>query len=148
MYYLWKNTPYGIIRVSCGGLYDFVNDIFKSRLRLCSVTLSPSGKKECANLTLVFSEDDLPSETKAKVEEHITSVLKPMGLKPSIVWASPERGMTGIFQSPYTWAGIASCTAVVITAGFKGFFWSMFWGLAVWFTIKGMKFIAGRFGNA
>ncbi|MBQ9390428.1 MAG: hypothetical protein IJR27_03855 [Synergistaceae bacterium] len=148
MYYLWKNTPYGIIRVSCAGLYDFANDIFKSKLRLYSVTLSPSGKKEHADLTLVISEEDLTSETKAKIEEHITSVLKPMGLRTLIVWSSPERGIMPLIQSPYAWAGIASCTAMIITAGFKGFFWTAFWGLAVWFTIKGMKFIAGRFGNA
>ena len=75
MYYLWKNTPYGIIRVSYSGLYDFALDAVKSKLRLYSITLEPSGKKEHANITLVFSEEDLSPEKKSIVEEHISSVL-------------------------------------------------------------------------
>ncbi|MBQ9904170.1 MAG: hypothetical protein IJM47_05230 [Synergistaceae bacterium] len=148
MYYLWKNTPYGIIRVSCSGLFDFVLDAVKSKLKLYSVALEPSGKKEHANLTLVLSEEDLSPETKSKVEAHISSVLKPMGLRASIVWASPERDIMTVIQSPYAWAGFASCLAVVITAGFEGFFWTLFWGGAVWFVIRGMKFIAERFRRA
>lgn len=148
MYYLWKNTPYGIIRVSYSGLYDFVLYAVKSKLRLYSITLEPSGKKEHANLTLVFSEEDLPPEKKSIVEEHISSVLKPMGLKASIVWATPERGIMPVIQSPYLWAGVASCIAVMITAGFEGFFWTLFWGGAVWFMIRGAKYIAERFRSA
>ena len=81
MYFLWKNTPYGIIRVSCEGLYDFADDILKPKLRLCSVTLLPSGKKDHADLTVVFSEDDLLPEERKKIERHFDSVMKPMGLK-------------------------------------------------------------------
>ncbi len=148
MYYTWKTTHYGIIRVSCSGLYDFALEAVRSRLRLYSVTLEPSGKKEHANMTLVFSDEDINRETKSQVEEHISSVLKPMGLKASIVWASPERGITAMIQNPYIWAGLASCIAVVVTAGFDGFFWTLFWGGAVWFMIRGMKFIAEKFGSA
>lgn len=148
MYYLWKNTPYGIIRVSCAGLCDFVLDAVKSKLKLYSLTLEPSQKKEHANLTLVFSEEDLSPQTKHKVEEHISSVLKPMGLKALIVWASPERDVMSVIQNPYVWAALASCMAVVITAGFEGFFWTLFWGSAVWFVIRGMKFIAEKFRGA
>ncbi|MBQ3402417.1 MAG: hypothetical protein IJG65_03440 [Synergistaceae bacterium] len=148
MYFLWRNTPYGIIRVSYSGLYDFAGSILKPKLRLYSATLSPSGKKEHADLSLVFSEEDLTPETKAKIEEHIASVLKPMGIKAVIVWASPERGIMPVLQSPYTWAGIASCTAVAITAGLKGLFWSVFWGASVWFMMRGLKFAAGKFRSA
>ncbi len=148
MYYLWRNTPYGIIRVSYSGLYDFVAEAVRSKLRLYSLTLSPAGKKEHADLTLVFSEEDLSPETKSKVEEHISSVLKPMGMKAAIVWASPERGIMPVVLSPYTWAVIASCVAVVVTAGFAGFFWSAFWGASVWFTARGMRMIARKFRSA
>ena len=148
MYYTWKNTHYGIIRVSCSGLYDFALEAVKSRLRLYSVTLEPSGKKDHADMTLVFSEEDLSQEMKRGVEEHISSVLKPMGLKASIVWASPERGIMTVIQNPYIWAGIASCIAVMVTAGFDGFFWSVFWGGAVWFMIRSAKYISKRFRSA
>lgn len=148
MYYTWKNTPYGIIRVSYSGLYDFALEAVRSKLRLYSVTLEPSGKKEHANMTLVFSEEDLSSETKKNVEEHIVSVLKPMGLRASVVWASPERGIWPAVQNPYVWAGVASCIAVVVTAGVEGFFWTVFWGGAAWFVIRGMKYIAERFRSA
>ena len=148
MYYLWRSTPYGIIRVSYSGIYDFVRNAVKSKIRLYSVTLSPAGKKEHADLTIVFSEQYLTIKTKKEVEEHISSVLRPMGIKASIIWASPERGITSLIQSPYTWAAIASCTAVIVTAGFEGFFWSLFWGTSVWFMIRGLKFIAGRFRSA
>lgn len=148
MYYLWKNTPYGIIRVSCSGLRDFALEAVRSSLKLYSVTLEPSGKKEHANMTLVFSEEDLPPEKKRKVEEHIASVLKPLGLKASVVWATPERGIMPVIQNPYVWAGIASCVAVVVTAGFAGFFWTVFWGGAAWFVMRGARFIAGRFRSA
>ena len=148
MYYLWKNTHYGMIRVSCSGLCDFVRDAVRSKLRLYSVTLEPSGKKENANLTVVFSDEDLTRETKSKVEEHISSVLKPMGIRASVVWATPERGVMAAVQNPYVWAGIASCLAVIVTAGFEGFFWSLFWGGAMWFIVRGMRFIAGKFRSA
>lgn len=145
MYFLWKNTTYGLIRVSYTGLYDFVRSTVRSKLRLYSVTLEPSGKKEHANLTLVFSEEDIPVEKKRKIEEHVTSVLKPLGLKASVIWANPERGMWEIIQNPYVWAISASSLAIVVTAGFEGFFWTIFWGMSVWFVIRGMKFVAERF---
>ena len=118
------------------------------KLRLYSVTLEPSGKKEHVGLTLVFSDEDLTRETKSKVEEHISSVLKPMGFKPLVVWATPERGMMAVIQNTYFWAGAASCLAVIVTAGFDGFFWSLVWGGAVWVAIRGLRFIAGKFRSA
>ncbi|MBQ7594864.1 MAG: hypothetical protein IJU48_11005 [Synergistaceae bacterium] len=142
MYFLWRNTPYGIIRVSCGGLHEFADDVFKSKLKLYSVTLSPAGKKDHADLTIVISEEDLSQETKKQAEDHIISILKPMGIKASIVWADPERGIFPILRSPFTWGVIASCSAVIITAGLDGFFWTVFWGAAAWFGVFGLGKIA------
>ncbi len=144
MYFLWKNTPYGIIRVSCEGLYDFADDILKPKLRLYSVTLLPSGKKDHADLTIVFSDDDLLPEDRKKIEKHFDSVLKPMGLKPSVVWAIPERGIMQAITNPYVWSGIASSASVIITAGFAGFFWAVFWGVFAWFAVHGLALISKR----
>lgn len=148
MYFLWRNTPYGTIRVSCEGLYDLAGQTVRSRIRLYGVTLSPSGRKENADFTVVLSEEDLMPETKKKVEKHFDAILKPMGLKVSVVWASPERGIFPLMGSPYLWAGIAACIAVIVSAGFAGFFWVAFWGAAVWFTVSGLKVIARRFRSA
>ena len=148
MYFLWRNTPYGTIRVSCEGLYDFADGIKGSKIRLYSITLSPSGRKENADLTVVLSEEDILPEIKKKLEKHFDAVLKPMGLKVSIVWASPERNIASIMQSPYLWAGLASCIAIIITAGFAGFFWVSFWGAAAWFVVRWLKFAARRYRSA
>ena len=144
MYFLWKNTPYGIIRVSCEGLYDFADDILKPKLKLCSVTLHPSGKKDHADLTVVFSDDDLLPEDRKKIEKHFDSVLKPMGLKPSVVWAIPERGIIQAIMNSYVWSGIASSASIIITAGFAGFFWAVFWGVSAWFAVHGLALISKR----
>lgn len=145
MLFVWKNTPYGIIRVSCEGLRDFANDALRSRLKLYSVTLSPAGKKDNADLTIVISEEDLSPETKKKAESHIASILRPMGIRASVVWADPERGIWPVLCSPYTWGIMASCSAVIITAGFEGFFWTVFWGAAAWFGVYGLALIAKHF---
>ena len=145
MYFLWKNTAYGIIRVSYEGLYEFADDMLKPKLRLCSVTLLPSDTKDNADITVVFSEDDLNPETRKKIENHFESVMKPMGLKPSVVWAMPERGIMQALSNPYVWAGIASSSAIVITAGFAGFFWTVFWGVSAWFAVRGLSLISKRF---
>lgn len=145
MYFLWRNTPYGIIRISCDGLRELANDAFKSKLKLYSVTLSPAGKKEYADLTIVISEEDLSQDTKTQAETHIISILKPMGIQASIVWADPERGVWQVLRSPFTWGIIASCSAVIITAGLEGFFWTVFWGAAAWFGVYGLGKIAKNF---
>ncbi len=148
MYFIWKNTPYGIIRISCEGLYEFADGMIKSKLKLCSITLMPSGKKEGkkehADLTIVFSDDDLNPENRKKVERHFDAVLKPMGFRPSIVWAVPDRGIMQALGNPYVWAGIASSLAIVITAGFAGFFWTVFWGTSAWFAVHGLSLISKR----
>lgn len=148
MYFLWKNTPYGIIRISCDGLYDFADDVLKSGLRLYSITLSPSRKKDDADLIIVMSDENIIPEVRHKIDKHFASIMKPMGISPSIVWASPERGIFSLVHSPYTWAAVASCSAVIITAGFDGFFWSVFWGTAAWFAVRGISLLVRYFRRA
>ena len=146
MYFLWRNTPYGLIQVSCEGLHEFANDVIKSRLRLYSITLSPA--EQDADLTIVISDEDLEPEIKQQVENHFVDILKPMGINALIIWASPEREIWPIIQSPYTWAVVASCSAVIITAGFEGFFWTAFWGAAAWFVVRGLGMLAKKFRSA
>ena len=144
MYFLWKNTPYGIIRVSYEGLYEFADGMLKPKLKLYSVTLLPSGKKDHADITVVFSDDDLNHESRRKVEKHFDSVMRPMGLKPSVVWGIPESGVMQAVSNPYVWAGIASSSAIIITAGFAGFFWTVFWGVSAWFAVHGLALISKK----
>ena len=117
MYYLWKNTPYGIIRVSYGGLKDFANEAVKSRLRLYSVTLQTSDRKEDADMSIVLSEENVIPETKKKVEQHFTAVFAPMGINASVVWTVPEKSIAGLLCSPWVWAGAAACIAGFVNAG-------------------------------
>lgn len=146
MYFLWKNTSYGVIRVSYDGLYDFMNDAAKFRLKLYSIALSPS--KQDADMIIVISEDNLIPDMKTEIENHFASILKPMGINASIVWAVPERNILSLLQNPYLWAVAASCTAIIITAGFEGFFWTVFCAASAWFVVRGLGIIAKRFRSA
>ena len=145
MYFLWKNTPIGLIRISSEGLREFAEDVLLSQLRLYSVTLSPSGRKDDAEMSIVLSDDDITAETKKTVEKHFPAVFKPMGIKASVVWASSEKNVLAVLCSPYVWAGIAACVAVFVTAGSDGFFWTAFWGTAAWFSVHGLGMLARRF---
>ena len=71
MYFRWKDTPYGIIRVSHGGLKEFAQEAVKSRLRLYGLTLQTSDRKEEADMSIVLSEENVIPETKKKVEQHL-----------------------------------------------------------------------------
>jgi len=146
MYFLWKNTPCGFIKISYEGLFDFVNYVLRTSFRLYSITLKPSESQ--ADLTIVISDEDISAEVKEKVEQHLSEVLDPAGMTASIVWAAPERGFMQIIQNPYIWAAVASCSAVIITAGFAGFFWTAFWGTAAWFAIRGLTIIAKKIRSA
>ena len=142
MYFLWRDTPDGLIKISHEGLFDFADYVLKSGFRFYSITLAP--KEQDADLMIVISDEDLKMETKKQVAEHLSEVLAPLGIRASVIWASPERGIWPLIQSPYTWAVIASCVTVIITAGFSGFFWTAFWGAAAWFAIKGLMWLAKK----
>ena len=148
MYFLWKTTRIGIIRISCDGLREFADEVLRSRVRLYSITLSPEGCKGESDVSIVLSEEDLAPEAKKTVEEHFPAVFKPMGIKASVVWAVPERNAAAVLTSPHVWAGVASCTAVLVTAGAAGFFWVMFWGAAAWFVVHGLNILVRRFRRA
>ena len=148
MYFLWKNTPIGIIRVSCDGLCEFVGEAVKSKLRLYSVTLSPSGMNEDADMSIVLSEENVIPEAKKNIEEHFASIMHPLGIKASVVWGTPEKSVYAVLRSPWVWAGIASCIAVLVNAGAEGFFWVSFWGAAAWFAVHGLRILMRILGRA
>ena len=147
MYFLWKDTSHGRIRVSSGGLREFADEVLRSKLRLYSITLHPSGRKDDAEMSIVLSEEDVTPETKKNVEKNFPAVLKPMGIKASVVWAGPENSIAVIARNPFTWAGAAVCTAVLVTAGTEGFFWAAFWGAAAWFAVYGLGLLFRRARN-
>lgn len=146
MYFLWKNTPYGIIRISGDGLYEFADDVLRSKLRLYSVTLSPS--EDAADISIVISDEQLLSPAKKNIENHFSSVMNSMGLNASVIWATPERSIASVMSNPYVWAVISSCVAVVFSAGMAGFFWAAFWGAAGWFTVRGLVLLSKRFRSS
>ncbi len=146
MYFLWKNTPCGLIKISYEGLFDFVNYILRTGFRLYGITLAPSVGQ--AALTVVISDEDISQEIKEKVEKHLSEVLDPAGMKASVVWATPERGFIQFAKNPCVWAVIASCAAVIVSAGFAGFFWTAFWGAAAWFSVRGLAVLAKKFRSA
>ena len=146
MYFLWKNTPCGFIKISYEGLFDFVDYVLRTGFRLYSITLAPSTSQ--ADLTVVISDEDISPDIKEKVEKHLSEVLDPTGMKASVVWATPERGLMQFIQNPYIWAVVASCSAVIITAGFPGFFWTVFWGAAAWFAVRGLSRLVKKIRSA
>ncbi len=145
MYFLWKTTPCGIIRVSCDGLREFVNEAVKSKLRLYSVTLSPSDGREDADMSIVLSEESIIPEAKRSVESHFAAILRPMGIRASVVWAVPEKSIYAVMSSPWAWAGFAACAAVITAAGAEVFFWVSFWSAAAWFAVHGLTILARHF---
>ena len=146
MYFLWKNTTCGFIKISYEGLFDFVIYVLRTGFRLYSVTLAPSESQ--ADLTVVISDEDISPDIRKKVEKHLSEVLDSTGMKASVVWATPERGLMQVIQNPYAWAAIASCSAVIVTAGFTEFFWTAFWGTATWFAIRGLSILAKKIRSA
>lgn len=139
MYFLWKRTPHGNIRVSCDGLSGFIDRILteKSRCRGLSVAEGDS-----ASVTLVLSSDD-PVAKGALVEERITSIVAPLGFRVKVIWVDrgvPEaewsEALSSLYQSPWLWMLVAAMTALGVMAGLKGLFWTLFWGTAAWFVSR------------
>ncbi len=139
MYFLWKRTPHGNIRVSCDGLSGFIDRILteKSRCRGLSVAEGDS-----ASVTLVLSSDD-PMATGAQVEERISSIVAPLGFRVKVIWVDrgvPEaewcEALSSLYQSPWLWMLAAAMTALGVMAGLKGLFWTLFWGTAAWFVSR------------
>ena len=139
MYYLWKRTPHGSIRVSCDGFSDFINRVLTGKSRCLSLSLAEG---ENAAVILVLSSDSATAEY-CKIEEHLTSIIAPLGLSVRVIWA--DRGSPGTelcetlssaYRSPWTWMLVTALVALKFMAGWKGLFWTIFWGTAAWFVSK------------
>lgn len=148
MYFLWKRTPYGSIRVSRSGLSGFLDRVLtgKSRCRSLLVT-----EGECASITLVLFSDDSAAKG-TQVEERISSIMAPLGFQAKVIWADrPEpnmafgEGLSSLMLNSWFWMLLVSMLVLGIIAGLKGLFWTLFWGTAAWFVSKaGIFFLVGR----
>ena len=139
MYFLWKRTPHGSIRVSSDGFSNFVNNVLsgKSRCRSLSIT-----EGENAAITLVLSPNNAAAEC-CKIEEIIAKVIAPLGLSVQVIWtdkgtpgAELYETLSSAYQSPWTWMLVVALVALKFMAGWKGLFWTIFWGTAAWFVSK------------
>ncbi len=138
VYFVWKNTPNGVIKLSGEGLYDFTLKILRSRFGIHSLSLAqPKNKsRDNANLTVVIASENVKPEIKKHVENHLSSVLRPLGIITSVIWAKPDRSITQFLLNRWTWFFAAWSIAVIISGGWEAFFWSSFWGSAAWFINK------------
>ncbi|NLL37127.1 MAG: hypothetical protein GX256_06360 [Fretibacterium sp.] len=97
-----------------------------------------------ALVTLVLSaEKGAHEEGAADWAEQLASFLLPMGLRLQAVWVEgdvPDPCATGagspLFRSPWFWMGGAAAVALLVNAGTKVFFWTLFWGTAGWFAAR------------
>jgi hypothetical protein len=139
VYFLWKRTPHGSIRVSCDGLSGFINRILSEKSRCRSLSLAEG---ENASVTLVLFSDSSRAES-FRVEERLTSIVAPLGFRLQIIWAdrgAPEtewcEALSSAYQNPWTWMLVVSMITLGILSGLKGLFWTFFWGAAAWFASK------------
>lgn len=156
MYFLWQHTPYGTLRISYSGLYEFLQVFMSSKLKIYSLALS--GSKDLdngADLTVLASShldnnNDYknPDETEKILAGQASKLMQPLGINTSVVWFN--RGTPGtewletrwsFFGSPWLWMALASSIALVLDAGWDGLFWTAFWGTLAWFTVRGIKFL-------
>jgi hypothetical protein len=93
---------------------------------------------ETASVTLVLSSENASAGT--GVEEHLASVVAPLGFRVQVIWADRSapaaewhEALSSLSLSPWTWMLVASMIAIVVIAGLKGLFWTLFWGAAAWF---------------
>ncbi|WP_298781337.1 hypothetical protein [uncultured Fretibacterium sp.] len=146
MYFLWKRTPHGTIRMSYDGLFDFVQGFLPARFRLYGLALAAG---DDALLTLLMSSSDASREL--GLTRSLSALMEPLGMFTSVVWSS--RGAPGsdwietrftLLRSPWAWMALASSIALIVVAGWVGFFWTAFWGTAAWFVVRGLTFLLTR----
>ena len=101
MYFQWKDTPYGMIRVSHGGLKELVQGVVNTKQKLYGLSLRSTVQQEDADMSIVLSDENVIPEMKKKMEEHFTALFEPMGIKASVVWATPERSMFSVVMGMY-----------------------------------------------
>jgi hypothetical protein len=139
LYFLWKRTPHGSIRVSSDGLSGFFDRILSGKSKCRGLSLAEG---ENASVTLVlFSE--FPAAETAGVEERLAAIAEPLGFEARVIWAergAPEtewcEALSSLCQSPWAWMLLSAILAVIVMAGLSGLFWTFFWGTAAWFTSK------------
>ena len=145
MYFLWKRTPHGTVRISCRGVADFIQRFLAARARLCSVALAEG---ETALVTLVLSSRAASHEP--GIERQLSSLMEPMGMVASVIWFNrgssaaewTETRLTfDLHRNPWAWMALASSIALVVIAGWSGLFWTAFWGTAAWFSVRGLCFL-------
>jgi hypothetical protein len=140
MYFLWKRTPHGSIRISCSGLSCFIERVLSKESKCRSLALAQG---ETASVTLVLSSENASAGT--GIEEHLASVVAPLGFRVQVIWADRNapaaewrETVSALSLSPWTWMFAASMVAVMTVAGPKGLFWTLFWGAAGWFASKAL----------
>ena len=170
MYFLWKRTPYGTIRVSGEGLAEFIRSFLSSKFRLYGLAMAafdfefdfefksgagagaleaeiknPAPREERLVTVILASRD--PSD-EPKITRRIVTLLKPMGMVASVVWAHRSgpgsawiEARFNLVRNPWAWMTLASGIALVVIAGWDGLFWTAFWGTAAWFTVRGFTFL-------
>ena len=161
MYFLWQRTPYGTLRISYGGICDFIKSFAgflprasRYKIILYGLALSKSQEQNVAELTvLVSSVLDLSNdigyeETESDFERQALKLFPPLGIRPNIVWFSRANPGTEWLEtrwtalsSPWLWLVLASCAALAVYSGLDTLFWTAFWGLAAWFTVRLIKFL-------
>ncbi|GHS97543.1 hypothetical protein AGMMS50276_17780 [Synergistales bacterium] len=145
LYFLWKLTPHGSIRISRGGLSCFVERILpeKSQCRGLSFEVG-----ETPSMTVVLISDGLD---KSGIEEKISALSAPLGFKVHVVWA--EGGLPGsefcetlssLAYNPWAWMFLSVAVSLALMTGLKELFWTFFWGTAAWFVSKFLIAFAAR----
>ena len=138
VYFLWKQTPHGSVKVSHEGLGDFMKRLLSKKCRLRG--LSMLGGDE-PSVTLVLSSD--AAERDERLEQRLSSASAPLGLMVQVIWvdrnaprAEWRETQASLLKNPWTWMLAASTITLVVKAGWNGFFWTMFWGTAAWFAAR------------
>lgn len=147
MYFLWKRTRYGTIRISHDGAADLIQNILtacsrgtSARFRLHSLAIADGDNAE---MTVVLSSHGDADES--AVGHRISSLIEPTGMSVSVVWYSaPSRGCGWLerrftlYRNPWVWMAAAYSVSLTIIADWSAFFWTSFWGTAAWFTVSGI----------
>ena len=101
-------------------------------------------------MTLVLSSNNAAVEC-CEIEERLAEIITPLGFSVQIIWA--DKGTPGAelceklaaaYQSPWTWMLVAALITLTIMAGWKGLFWTLFWGTSAWFVSKVVISVAKR----
>lgn len=135
-----------MIRVSYEGIADLVECFLTPQFKLYSLVVAAG---ERALVTLLMSSRHAAGQL--AFERKVSALMEPMGMTVSVVWFS--QGTPGaewletrfsLFKNPWIWMALAASTALVVIAGWTGFFWTAFWGTSAWFIVRGLTFLLSR----